>query len=60
MLFDIAKFVDDFSQHEKDTTDPEDQIIDLVSFRNNQSLNQFLNKHKDEVVEFRALIGEKS
>tara|TARA_Y100000034_G_scaffold84133_1_gene100737 strand:+ start:208 stop:384 length:177 start_codon:yes stop_codon:yes gene_type:complete len=58
MLFDIAKFVDDFSQHEKDTTDPEDQIIDLVSAY--QSLNQFLNKHKDEVVEFRALIGEKS
>ena len=58
MLFDIAKFVDDFSQHEKDTTDPEDQIIDLVSAY--QPLNQFLNKHKDEVVEFRALIGEKS
>ena len=58
MLFDIAKFVDDFSQHEKDTTDPEDQIIDLVSTY--QPLNQFLNKHKDEVVEFRALIGEKS
>ena len=58
MLFDIAKFVDDFSQHEKDTTDPEDQIIDLVSAY--QSLNQFLNKHKDEVVEFRAFIGEKS
>jgi len=58
MLFDIAKFVDGFSQHEKDTTDPEDQIIDLVSTY--QPLNQFLNKHKDEVVEFRALIGEKS
>tara|TARA_R100000656_G_scaffold3689_1_gene5248 strand:- start:381 stop:557 length:177 start_codon:yes stop_codon:yes gene_type:complete len=58
MLFDIAKFVDDFSQHEKDTTDPEDQIIDLVSAH--QPLNQFLNKHKNEVVEFRALIGEKS